>query len=148
MAPIGETAPGELTGSRSDPNVGPWPLKGAHHTEQNCRPAVRHLAREVLTLIGDKWTTQVISALSYGPLRFGVLQDRVPGISHRMLTRTVRSLERDGLVSRTSYPVVPPRVDYELTPLGETLIVPIAGILEWVGAHQAEVEENRAAFGM
>lgn len=111
-----------------------------------CEPGVKILAREVLTQIGDKWTSQVISSLAGGPLRFGVLQTDVPGISHRMLTRTLRSLERDGLVSRTSYPEVPPRVEYELTALGETLIEPIAGILEWVGRHQGEVEANRARF--
>jgi DNA-binding HxlR family transcriptional regulator len=111
-----------------------------------CEPGVRLLAREVLTQIGDKWTSQVISSLAEGPLRFGALQSEVQGISHRMLTRTLRSLERDGLVSRTAYAETPPRVEYELTALGETLIVPIAGILAWVGAHQAEVEANRARF--
>lgn len=111
-----------------------------------CTPGIKLLAREVLTQIGDKWTSQVISNLAAGPLRFGVLQREVPGISHRMLTRTLRSLERDGLVSRTSYPEVPPRVEYELTALGETLIEPIAGILAWVGEHQGEVEANRARF--
>ena len=135
----------ELSGKGPDGDF--WPPRPLRGHDADCRPAVRVLAREVLTQIGDKWTTQVISALSYGPLRFGVLQASVPGISHRMLTRTVRSLERDGLLTRTVHPEVPPRVEYELTALGETLIAPIAGILEWVGVHQEEVAANREAFG-
>ena len=144
MAAIDAAEPDDLRGSDSGGVSGPPRSLRGH--DADCRPAVRLLAREVLTRIGDKWTTQVISALSYGPLRFGVLEASVPGISHRMLTRTVRSLERDGLLSRTVYPEVPPRAEYALTALGETLIAPIAGILEWVAVHQEEVAVNREAF--
>jgi DNA-binding HxlR family transcriptional regulator len=142
MTAIDSNEPSRLSGA----GAASWPPRGLRGRDLDCRPAVRTLAREVLTQIGDKWTTQVISALSHGPLRFGELEAAVPGISHRMLTRTVRSLERDGLLTRTVHAEVPPRVEYELTALGETLIVPIAGILDWVGVHQEEVAANREAF--
>lgn len=116
------------------------------HSGDVCRPSTKQLMREMLTQVGDKWTTQVVSALSRGPLRFGVLETEVAGISHRMLARTLRSLERDGLVLRTAYPEVPPRVEYELTDLGRTLLGPISALIEWVDTHQPEVEANRAAF--
>lgn len=104
------------------------------------------LVRDILSRIGDKWTLLVIQALAAQPLRFGALMDGVPGISHRMLTRTLRALERDGLVSRTSYPQVPPRVDYELTELGRTLLDPVLGLIGWVQQNQPQVERQRAAF--
>jgi len=109
-------------------------------------PSTRALVRDVLDRVGDKWTLLVIRRLAGGPLRFTALQDAVTGISHRMLTRTLRSLERDGMVSRTVYAQVPPRVDYALTPLGATLLEPVMAIIEWVERHQDEVEAHRAAF--
>ncbi len=95
--------------------------------------------RQVLDRIGDKWTALVIGLLEEGPQRFSALRRSIGGISQKMLTQTLRSLERDGLVSRTVYPEVPPRVEYELTPLGETLCAPLAAIRNWAEAHIDEV---------
>ncbi|KQO12024.1 hypothetical protein ASF06_04500 [Agreia sp. Leaf244] len=97
-------------------------------------------------MTGDRWSMPVIRALDDGPMRFTALMNTVEGISHRMLTRTLRSLERDGLVSRTSYPESPPRVEYELTELGETLSEPVRAFIRWTQQHQSEIEESRRRF--
>ena len=111
------------------------------HTEANCR------AHEMLARVGDKWSVTVIHVLgSEGTLRFGELQRRVPRISQRMLTVTLRGLERDGLVCRTMYPEVPPRVEYALTPLGATLREIVRALIDWSGAHLLEVDAARARF--
>lgn len=95
--------------------------------------------RQVLDRIADKWTTLVIVLLEKGPKRFSELKREIGGISQKMLTQTVRSLERDGIVHRTVYAEVPPRVEYTLTPLGETLCMPLAAIHQWAEAHIGEV---------
>jgi DNA-binding HxlR family transcriptional regulator len=95
--------------------------------------------RLALNRIGDKWTTLIIGLLEQGPKRFSDLRRGIGGISQKMLTQTLRELERDGLVRRTVYPEVPPRVDYELTALGETLIEPIAALRRWTVQHIGEV---------
>jgi DNA-binding HxlR family transcriptional regulator len=100
----------------------------------------------VLDRIGDKWTTLVILLLKDGAKRFSELQRTIHGISAKMLAQTLRSLERDGLVTRTIYPEVPPRVEYTLTPLGETLCAPIAAILEWSEAHFDEVTAAQTRY--
>jgi DNA-binding HxlR family transcriptional regulator len=102
--------------------------------------------RQVLDRIGDKWTVLVIGLLEGGPRRFSQLQRQIGGISQKMLTQTLRNLERDGLVNRTLYPEVPPRVEYRLTPLGETLCTPIAVIRYWAEAHIGEVTEAQTAY--
>lgn len=99
------------------------------------------------TMIGDKWTLVVIAALVEREERFTTLLRRIDGISHRMLAKTLRDLERDGLVSRTVHAEVPPRVEYGLTPLGRTLLTPIDGLVRWVDEHGATVLANRAAYG-
>ena len=91
--------------------------------------------RRVLDLIADKWTCLIIGLLDGEPKRFSHLQREIGGISQKMLAQTLRGLERDGLVTRTLYPEVPPRVEYELTPLGRTLIEPIAAIRNWAESH-------------
>jgi DNA-binding HxlR family transcriptional regulator len=101
---------------------------------------------QVLDRIGDKWTIMVVGALSHGPLRFNALMRRIGGVSHRMLTLTLRGLERDGLVRRTAFPTIPPRVDYELTPLGHSLIAPLAALSQWGRDHRTEIESARSAF--
>lgn len=112
-----------------------------------CRePSSRALVRDVFSLTSDKWSMSVIRALTAGPVRFTHLMADIPGISHRMLTRTLRALERDGLVSRTSYPESPPRVEYELTTLGTTLSEPVRAFIDWTRRHRAEIEESRARF--
>lgn len=100
-------------------------------------------SRQALGLIADKWTMLVIKALADGIGRYGALGREIEGISQKMLTQTLRALERDGLVSRTVHPVVPPMVDYALTPLGETLIVPLAAISAWAEEHMDEVQAAR-----
>lgn len=102
--------------------------------------------RQVLDRIGDKWTVLIIGLLEGRPKRFSELQRSIIGISHKMLTQTLRNLERDGLVQRTLYPEVPPRVEYALTPLGETLCTPITAIRHWAEAHIAEVITSQVDY--
>jgi DNA-binding HxlR family transcriptional regulator len=102
--------------------------------------------REVLGRIGDKWSLYVIHLLGGGTRRFSELRRHIGGITPRMLTVTIRSLERDGLISRTVYPVVPPRVEYALTPLGESLLQAATTILLWADAHQADLSAARARY--
>ncbi len=104
----------------------------------------RCLSRLVLARIADKWTALIIRVLSERIHRYAELQRKIDGISQKMLTQTLRSLERDGLVRRTIYPVVPPRVEYALTPLGRTLIEPLHAICKWSEKHLSELEANRA----
>jgi DNA-binding HxlR family transcriptional regulator len=111
------------------------------HTPANCH------AREILARVGDKWSVYVIHVLGHaGTLRFNELRSRVDGISQRMLTVTLRGMERDGLVTRTVYPEVPPRVEYALTRLGKTLRQMVRGLVEWSSAHLTEVDAARAAY--
>ena len=102
--------------------------------------------RTVLDSIADKWTTLIIDLLALGPRRFGSLRRAIGGISQKMLTQTLRNLERDGLVVRRVYPTTPPSVEYALTPLGETLTGPIAAIRAWAEQNIAQVLAARAAF--
>src|SRR2546428_10623035 len=101
-------------------------------------------SRLVLERIADKWTALIIQILSKGTMRYSALQQRIGGISQKMLTQTLRSLERDGLVQRKVYPVVPPKVEYSLTKLGRTLIEPLHALCRWSEKHLAELEANRA----
>jgi DNA-binding HxlR family transcriptional regulator len=101
--------------------------------------------REVLDRIGDKWTVLIISTLSTGPLRYSDLQASITGISQRMLTQTLKHLERDGLVTRTAYAEVPPRVEYELTDLGRSLMNAVMAMAGWAATHHREIAANRAA---
>lgn len=103
---------------------------------------------DILSRIGDKWTVFVVATLSDGPMRFTEVKRTINGISQRMLTLTLRGLERDGFVTRTVTPSIPPRVDYELTELGRTLIVPLQAIGEWARTHRQQVEDARSAFDM
>jgi DNA-binding HxlR family transcriptional regulator len=88
----------------------------------------------------------VVGMLSRGPMRFNALQRAIPGVSHRMLTMTLRGLERDGLVKRTAFATIPPRVDYELTPIGRSLTEPLVALAAWARAQQPGIEEARKAF--
>lgn len=108
---------------------------------ENCRAV-----SDVLARIGDKWTVYVVGLLSNGPMRFNEIRRAVGSISQRMLTLTLRGLERDGLVTRTVYPTIPPRVDYELTELGRTLICILKPLGEWAVANRETVEMSRAKF--
>ncbi|PJJ70488.1 DNA-binding HxlR family transcriptional regulator [Diaminobutyricimonas aerilata] len=102
--------------------------------------------RSVLDRVADKWTLIVIGLLEERTLRFTELLAAIPGISRRMLTLTLRSLERDGLVSRTIYAEVPPRVEYRATPLGAALSGPVLALATWVADHKDEIETHRLTF--
>ncbi len=104
--------------------------------------------RDVLDRIGDRWSMLLLFTLEAGdgPLRFSALKARVPDISQRMLAQTLRRLEQDGLVSRTVYPTIPPRVDYALTPLGTSFLEPMHGLFAWADAHHEQVRAARAAY--
>ena len=109
--------------------------------------ATDRLVHEILARVADRWTLLVIDALDgRGETRFTQLLARVPGVSQKMLTKTLRQLERDGLVVRRVHAEVPPRVDYRLTPLGESLGQALCGVWLWVEAHHAEVERARRAY--
>lgn len=103
--------------------------------------------RDVLERLGDRWTMLVLFTLEeHGTQRFSVLKKHIPDISQRMLAQTLRTLEQDGLIRRTVYPTVPPRVDYALTPLGESFLKPMHGLLRWAVSHHEEVRTARAAY--
>lgn len=102
--------------------------------------------RRILDRIADKWSLLVIALLGQNTLRFSELRRQINGISQRMLTLTLRNLERDGLVSRTVYPVVPPKVEYQLTTLGVTLIDTIRSLVDWTGEHQDEIRAARESY--
>ena len=131
------------------------PVFGAHDLEarlkqgghaaasDDCRPVA-----EILSRIGDKWSVLVVILLGNGPKRFNEMRRLIGGISQRMLTLTLRGLERDGFITRTVFPTIPPRVDYALTPLGDSLRQPISALGEWAYAHRQAVEEARAHFDL
>ena len=100
----------------------------------------------LLSRIGDKWTVLVVGTLGEGPRRFNELRREIPSVSQRMLTLTLRNLERDGLVSRKVTPSIPPRVDYELTPLGHSLLKPISALTEWAIDHVEAIHAAQARF--
>jgi DNA-binding HxlR family transcriptional regulator len=110
-------------------------------------PKVEALVREIIERVADKWTMLVLEVLEeHGVVRFTRLGDLVGGISQKMLTKTVRQMERDGLVTRTVHPVIPPRVEYELTELGHSLGAAFCGVWIWAEKHGSEIERAREAF--
>jgi len=116
-------------------------LPGHIHVPTDCRTVT-----EILSRVGDKWSVQVVVQLGTGPKRFNELRRIVGGISQRMLTLTLRGLERDGLVTRTVYPTVPPRVDYQLTGLGCSLLKTVRGLGQWAIQNRDEILEARRRF--
>jgi DNA-binding HxlR family transcriptional regulator len=115
-----------------------------------CSPVVTETQtceiRDLLDRLADKWSLLVVELLGYGGRRFTELRREIDGISQRMLTLTLRQLERDGLVLRTVHPVVPPRVDYELTPLGASLLDAVAPLVTWTRGHRDEIAAARAGY--
>jgi DNA-binding HxlR family transcriptional regulator len=103
-------------------------------------------SRRLLDRIGDRWTVLIVVALDAGPQRFSALGARVGGISQKMLTQTLRSLERDGFVTRTVYPEIPPRVEYELTTLGRSLLGPLRALEEWAVENMSEVVDHQQEY--
>nr|WP_062339276.1 helix-turn-helix domain-containing protein [Herbidospora sakaeratensis] len=102
--------------------------------------------RAILDRIGSRWTLLIVATLHGRRLRFTELQQHIPGVSQRMLSLSLRRLERDGLVSRTAHAEVPPRVEYELTPMGQTLIAPAITLAEWAAEHNPAIERSQAAY--
>ncbi len=111
------------------------------HESSDCRGVASILSR-----VGDKWSVFVIMMLGGGPKRFNEIKRMIGGISQRMLTLTLRGLERDGLVTRTVFPTIPPRVDYELTDLGHGLLQPVGALGKWAFDHRVEIESARTKF--
>ncbi|REE06502.1 HxlR family transcriptional regulator [Paraburkholderia sp. BL27I4N3] len=101
---------------------------------------------EVLDRVGDKWTVMAVGALAEGPMRFNAIMRAIKGVSHRMLTITLRGLERDGLVKRTAYATIPPTVEYKLTELGCSLIEPLRMLADWALTNRTEIEAARVQF--
>jgi DNA-binding HxlR family transcriptional regulator len=116
-------------------------LPPSPHLDSDCRGVASILAR-----VGDKWSVFVIMMLGGGPKRFNEIKRLIGGISQRMLTLTLRGLERDGLVTRTVFPTIPPRVDYELTDLGRGLSKPVEALGKWAFDHRVEIESARTKF--
>ena len=117
-------------------------MKPGHmHLTGDCRAI-----SEVLARVGDKWTVLVVNLMGSGPKRFSEIKREVGGISQRMLTLTLRALERDGLVTRTVTPSIPPRVDYELTDLGRSLLAPVQALGTWALSNRESIEQARRRF--
>ncbi|MEU7881101.1 winged helix-turn-helix transcriptional regulator [Microbispora bryophytorum] len=127
------------TGVRADVRTAPGPC--AHWDDQDA-----DFIREVLDLVGDKWSVLVIGTLADGATRYSDLAAAIPGISQRMLTLTLKQLRRNGIVSRTAYPEVPPRVEYELTGLGTSLLSTVLALAAWSAGNQAEIRRHQQAF--
>lgn len=122
-------------------NSGVTIKESGKHTEKSCRPV-----REILNLVGDKWSILVVVILDGGTKRFSEIQHSIDGISQRMLTRTLRELERYGLVSRRVEPTVPPSVYYSLTPLGKTLLVPVKNLAGWAQDNFPKIQKAQDDF--
>lgn len=116
-------------------------IPGNLHVAEDCRAV-----SEVLARVGDKWTVLVVSTLGDGPKRFNELRKALGSISQRMLTLTLRGLERDGLVTRTVFPTIPPRVEYELTHLGRSLLEPVSELGLWARRNRATIQQARKRF--
>jgi DNA-binding HxlR family transcriptional regulator len=114
---------------------------GVESVASACRPVT-----DILSRIGDKWSVMIVMLLGPGPKRFNEIRRAINGISQRMLTLTLKGLERDGLVTRTVTPSIPPRVDYELTELGQSLRCPIDALGEWAFANRDKIDAARARF--
>ena len=114
---------------------------GNKHVTGDCA-----VVRSLLTRIGDKWSMLIVTLLGDGTLRFNEMRRQVEGISQRMLTLTLRNLERDGLVTRTVFPTIPPRVEYALTPLGRSLLEPVKELGEWARKNIGRIEDSRRTF--
>jgi DNA-binding HxlR family transcriptional regulator len=112
-----------------------------HPLIESCRPA-----QEIMSRIGDKWSALIVIALRDGPLRFNEIRRAIGSISQRMLTLTLRAMERDGLIERTAAPSSPPRVDYELTKLGHSLRAPVEALGQWAFEHKKEIETAQKNF--
>ena len=130
-----------MSPEHSNVTKAPWPDTLPKIDHPKCRSIAPILAR-----VGDKWSMLIVMTLAGGPRRFNELKRLIEGISQRMLTFNLRGLERDGLVKRTMFATIPPRVDYELTELGRSLCAPVIALGEWAAANLAVIEAAREAF--
>src|SRR2546427_664397 len=108
------------------------------HVRGECRAV-----RQVLNRVGDKWSVLIVALLGDGKKRFSELRRTIEGISQRMLTLTLKGLERDGLITRTGFPTIPPRVEYELTRLGRSLLIPITQLGDWAGQNRERIQNRK-----
>jgi DNA-binding HxlR family transcriptional regulator len=113
------------------------------HTPDSCRGVT-----EILNRVGDKWTVNVVRHLGVRTMRFSELRKALDGVSQKMLTTTLRQLERDGFVTRTVFPTIPPKVEYALTDLGRDLLIPVSALGQWAHANRSRVEAARVAFDL
>lgn len=119
----------------------------AAEEQQQSTPEINALVREIIERVADKWTLLVLDVLGeFGEMRFTRIGETVGGISQKMLTKTLRQLERDGLVIRTIHPVIPPHVEYRLTPVGDSLAEALCGVWIWASEHQDAIARARSAF--
>jgi DNA-binding HxlR family transcriptional regulator len=121
-------------------------LNDTNTSVRACEAGHKSAVTETLARIGDKWTVMVVGTLHQGPMRYNQIRRAVEGISQRMLTLTLKGLEEDGLVNRTMYPTIPPRVDYELTDLGRKLLMPLQALYEWAVEHRPAMLAAREKF--
>src|SRR5439155_3611225 len=124
-----------------NPQEGTTGIPSTLHVPEDCRAV-----SEVLARVGDKWTALVVGVLGDGPKRFNELRRALGSISQRMLTLTLRGLERDGLVTRTMFPSIPPRVDYALTDLGCSLLTPVNALGTWARQNRQKIQQARVQF--
>ncbi|MCH6169929.1 winged helix-turn-helix transcriptional regulator [Pseudonocardia alaniniphila] len=135
----GKTVRAARTGVRRAVREVPGPC--AHWNDEDA-----DFIREILDLVGDKWSVLIIGSLERGPTRYSDLADLIPGISQRMLTLTLKQLQRNGLVTRTAYPEVPPRVEYALTELGTSLLSTVLALAAWSADRHGEIRRHQQAF--
>ena len=136
-APVASTGAVEPCGVTETP----WGLVAEYANSEHCR-----IVRETFDRVGDKWRLLVIAILGHGPQRFTALRIGVVGISQRMLTVTLRTLERDGIVSRTVFPEVPPRVEYALTPLGRSMVGAVTALADWAVSSNSAIRESQTRY--
>ncbi len=129
----------------TSPDAQNRPANPPENPHAMANPACRAVS-ELLGRVGDKWTVLVVKELQAGRCRFNALKRQIGGISQQMLARTLRMLERDGMVARIVHPTVPPQVEYELTDLGRSLSVPVLALADWSFAHLAQIEAHRSAY--
>lgn len=138
--------PSEVAVSKKPARNGKHDAAHATLSPQDPHFACNCEAREILTLIGDKWSVLIVALLGPGPVRFNELRRSIDGISQRMLTLKLKHLERNGMVTRTVYPTVPPRVEYALTPLGKTLLDPVHTFVDWAIKNSEVIKTAQAKY--
>ena len=138
MPRLSKGNPRSVPGEAAEDHPARWRALGFDPT---CCPV-----RDVLDHLGDKWSALILTTLQPRPHRFSALQRALPDISKRMLTQTLRQLERDGLITRTVFPTNPPSVEYGLAPLGTSMMQPLAGLVHWAEAHHADIRAARLRF--